>query len=181
MNTDNLARCIETLNRSVKLYNQADVHSLEKDIFAHAIMKGYELVLDLSVRALKNYLILRDPTSREATQLVFKGIFLVASRLGLMSEDEAKRWCLYRRNNRNDAAYYYGNHCIDHLLRLIPEFIDDATKLINLVNQPWAEDPVVATPEPEMTLFNRFLELDNALHMVMTQVDSGSEPLAKSS
>ena len=161
----------------MELYDQAEAHSLEQDIYAHAIMKGYELVLDLASRSLKGFLLEHHPISQEVTQLVFKGIFLAASRLGLMTLDEAMRWFQYRQNNRNDVAYYYGDHRIDQLLQWMPEFIQDAKNLVNLVNENRPIDPAVSQ-QPENLLFTKFLEVDHALHDMIKQADCEQEILA---
>ena len=50
LSTDHLARCIRTLESSLTLYRQAELESIDQEVFRNAIVKGYELAQETSFK-----------------------------------------------------------------------------------------------------------------------------------
>lgn len=128
LNTENLKSCIDTLRQSIVLLIQQKPDSLEYEIFRNATVKGYELTLETAGKLLKKALKPYFANPKEVDQLVFKDIFRHASKHGLLSSDEVKRWFLYR-DNRNNTAHDYGVGFAEETLKLLPTFVDDAQRL----------------------------------------------------
>ena len=133
LNTEHLKRCTATLEQSIVLFNKTEPDSLENEIFRNAIVKSYELVLEMSGKLLKKVLKPFFASSKEVDQLVFKDIFRAASQHGLLSPDEVKRWFKYR-DNRNNTAHDYGVGFAQETLLLIAPFIKDAKHLAEVLD-----------------------------------------------
>ena len=127
-NTDHLTRCINTLKESLILLNKSKPGSIEYEVFRNAIVKGYELTLETSGKLLKKALKPYFSNPQDVDQLPFKDIFRHASKHGLLTIDETKRWFIYR-DNRNNTAHDYGIGFAEETLKLLPSFIDDASRL----------------------------------------------------
>lgn len=128
LNTDHLKRCIETLRQSISLLTKQKPDSIEYEIFRNATIKGYELTLETAGKLLKKALKPYFANPKEVDQLVFKDVFRHASKHGLLSIEEAKRWFTYR-DNRNNTAHDYGFGFAEETLKLLPTFVDDAQRL----------------------------------------------------
>ena len=50
-----------------------------------------------------------------------------------------ERWFAYR-DNRNNTAHDYGENFARETLRLIPDFIDDVTRLAAVLRERYSED-----------------------------------------
>ena len=56
-----------------------------------------------------------------------------------MTIEEVERWFAYR-DNRNNTAHDYGENFARETLRLIPDFIDDVTRLAAVLRERYSED-----------------------------------------
>ena len=128
LNTDHLKRCIDTLKQSLVLLNQSKPDSIEYEVFRNAIVKGYELTLETTGKLLKKALKPYFSNPQDVDQLPFKDIFRYASKHGLLSIEETKRWFAYR-DNRNNTAHDYGIGFAEETMKLLPTFVKDAERL----------------------------------------------------
>ncbi len=128
LNFDNLARCIQTLDRSLQHLEQSEPGSDDYEVYRNAVIKGFELTLETSGKLLRK--VLRDYAANPKTvnDLVFKDLFRQAAQHNLMSLDEVERWFAYR-DSRNDTAHDYGLEFAEKVLKLIKEFLHDARRL----------------------------------------------------
>ncbi len=128
LNFDNLARCIQTLDRSLQHLEQSEPGSDDYEVYWNAVIKGFELTLETSGKLLRK--VLRDYAANPKTvnDLVFKDLFRQAAQHNLMSLDEVERWFAYR-DSRNDTAHDYGLEFAEKVLKLIKEFLHDARRL----------------------------------------------------
>ncbi len=132
LNTEYFERCIATLRLA---YSELSAHPREEilyDIYRAACVKEFEIILEQSGKLLKKLLKPFFPSSREVDQLHFKDIFRHGARHGLISLEEAERWMAYR-DNRNNTAHDYGEGFANETLRLLPHFINDATRLNTVI------------------------------------------------
>jgi len=128
LNLDNLARCIQTLDRSLHHLEQSESGSDDYEVYRNAVIKGFELTLETSGKLLRK--VLRDYVANPKTvnDLVFKDLFRQAAQHNLMNLDEVERWFAYR-DSRNDTAHDYGLEFAEKVLKLIKEFLHDARRL----------------------------------------------------
>ena len=68
LNTEHLKRYIATLEQSLILFNKTKSDSLENEIYRNAIVKSYELVLEMSGQLLKKVLKPFFATPKEVDQ-----------------------------------------------------------------------------------------------------------------
>lgn len=128
LNYDNLARCIQTLDRSLQHLEQSEAGSDDYEVYRNAVIKGFELTLETSGKLLRKVLREYVANPKTVNDLVFKDLFRQAAQHNLMSLDEVERWFAYR-DSRNDTAHDYGVEFAEKVLKLIKEFLTDARKL----------------------------------------------------
>lgn len=134
LNTDYFARCIATLKLANDNLHQHVKDSTMYDIFRAASVKEFEIILEQTGKLLKKIIKPYLASSKQADQLPFKEIFRLAAKHGLISLEESERWLIYR-DNRNDTAHDYGEGFANETLKLLPQFIQDAEKINQLIQQ----------------------------------------------
>ena len=137
-NTDNLQRCIKTLERSLECLHRYDPDSMEYEIYRNAVVKGFELTLETAGKLLRKALKLYFATSKQADRLVYKDIFRMASKHGILDVEEVSRWFLYR-DNRNDMIHDYGIGFAEETLKLMPQFLLDTKRLQTQLDHEFAK------------------------------------------
>ncbi len=134
IDTQFLARCIAALEKAMQRLQQLTASDLEYDIYRSAIVKEFEIILEQSGKLLKKRLQPFFHTNKAADMLYFKDIFRQAGQHRLMDIDEVERWLAYR-DNRNATAHDYGEGLAQHTLPLMPQFIQDAKHLVQILQQ----------------------------------------------
>ena len=133
IDTTFLLRCIEALDKANTLFEKYDVEDIEYDIYRSAIIKEFEIILEQSGKLLKKSLKPYFHTAKAVDRLHFKDIFREAGNHSLLEIEEVQRWCEYR-DNRNSTSHDYGEELANNTLVLIKQFIIDAKKLAEVVN-----------------------------------------------
>ncbi|MBF0341945.1 MAG: nucleotidyltransferase substrate binding protein [Magnetococcales bacterium] len=129
LNFDHMARCIHTLEESlVQLDRCPEANDVLHEIFRNAVIKGFELTLEVSGKLLRKALQEYAGTPGEINKLVFKDVFRRAAFHGLMTLDEVERWFIYR-DSRNNTAHDYGELFANKVLEMIRAFVVDAKRL----------------------------------------------------
>lgn len=139
LNLDHLRRCIETLQRSLRLYQQAEADSIEQEVFRNAIVKSYELTQEISFKLLKKALKAFGHGGRKLEATPIKDILRLAAVHDLLTVEEVERWFRYR-DNRNDTAHDYGEAFARETLTLIPEFLEDVSGLADRLDAKLGKD-----------------------------------------
>lgn len=132
INTEYLNKCVNALERAFSLLENTKV-GVDYDIYRSAVIKEFEISLEQSGKLLKYLLKTYFSKSKEVNRLTFKEIFKYSAKFDLLSEDEVERWCQYR-DSRNDTAHEYGEYLAEKVLPLMPKFIIDVKKIIEIVN-----------------------------------------------
>ncbi|PSB68560.1 nucleotidyltransferase [filamentous cyanobacterium CCP1] len=128
LSTEQLNRCIATLESSLRLLQGVSSHSIEYEVFRNAVIKGFELTLETSGKLLRRALKDFGGNPRQVDQLIYKDLLRQAGKYGLMDTDAIERWFSYR-DNRNTTAHDYGEGFAEETLKILPNFIQDAQKL----------------------------------------------------
>ncbi|MBF0457630.1 MAG: nucleotidyltransferase substrate binding protein [Nitrospirae bacterium] len=128
LRTEHLAGCIRTLEMSLTMLRRVKPETVEFEIFRNAVVKGFELTLEMSVKLLRKALKSYTGSPREVDSWTFKDTLRYAGKHGLMATDAVERWFKYR-DNRNNTAHDYGVGFAEETLALLPGFIDDAASL----------------------------------------------------
>ena len=128
-----LERCIETLEKAYKLLLTASEGSIDYEMYRNSLVKGFELTLEQSGKLLRKRLTPYFATKKAVDQLTFKDLFRYALKHSLLTEDETQRWFKYR-DNRNNTAHDYGKSFAEETLSLIDDFIKDAYKIRDVIN-----------------------------------------------
>lgn len=128
LNTDSFAHCTQTLEASLARLQGAQVGSVDYEVFRNAVVKGFELTLEMAGKLLRKALKAYVATPRLADELTFKDVFRHAARHSLLDAAAVSRWFDYR-DNRNSTAHDYGAGFAEETLTLLPGFLTDARTL----------------------------------------------------
>ncbi len=128
LNTDSLAKCVKTLENALQRLEKVEPGSDDFELYRYAVVKGFELALEISGKLLKKALKPYFGSPKSVDQLVFKDVFRHAAKHGILTLEEVERWYVYR-DNRNDTAHDYGEKFAQETLRLVPLFVTDVKNL----------------------------------------------------
>jgi len=128
LSTDHLQRCIRTLESSLGLLHEAAPDSIDYEVFRNAVVKGFELVLEVSGKLLRKALKAYGGSPKTVDELFYKDVLRHAGKHGLLDPNEIERWFVYR-DNRNNTAHDYGEGFARLTLALMPAFLEDARRI----------------------------------------------------
>ncbi|MBD2721420.1 nucleotidyltransferase substrate binding protein [Hymenobacter armeniacus] len=128
-----LTRCTLALDRAVVLLQQSAPDSVEYELYRSACVKEFEIIIEQTEKLLKKALRPYFASPRQADALVYKDLFRAAAQHGVLSLDATERWLVYR-DNRNTTAHDYGVGFAEGTLKLLPQFVADATALAQLLH-----------------------------------------------
>ena len=128
LNTNNLLRCIQTLQSALDMLNRATADSIDYEVFQNSVVKGFELTLETSGKLLRKALKAYGGSPKAVDELFYKDVLRHAAKHGLLTVEEVERWFAYR-DNRNNTAHDYGEAFAKETLTLMPSFLADARKL----------------------------------------------------
>ncbi len=128
LTTEHLARCIETLEKSLGHLRGVQAGSIDYEIFRNATVKGFELTLETAGKLLRKAVKSYVGNPRSVDELTFKDVFRHAAKHGLLDSAAVERWFSYR-DNRNSTAHDYGEGFAEETLALLPGFITDARRV----------------------------------------------------
>lgn len=134
LNTDHLARCRQTLESSLFMYQRAEGGSIDQEVFRNAIVKGYELAQETAFKLIKKALKAFGHGGKKLEATPVKEILRLAAVHDLMTLDEVERWFAYR-DNRNNTAHDCGEAFAEQTLVLIPQFLDDVARLAETLDK----------------------------------------------
>jgi nucleotidyltransferase substrate binding protein (TIGR01987 family) len=134
LNTNQLRRCMKTLDSSLVFYQKAESDSIEQEVFRNAIIKGYELTQETAFKLLKKALKAYGHGGKKLEATPVKDILRLAAVHDLLTLPEVERWFSYR-DNRNNTAHDYGEQFANETLTLIPAFLEDIATLADVLER----------------------------------------------
>ncbi|MXY45374.1 MAG: nucleotidyltransferase [Chloroflexi bacterium] len=136
LNTDFLFRCIGTLELAFEQMQQHEPGDFINEVFRSACVKEFELISEQSGVLLKKRIRPYFASNRQVDELIFRDIFRYAAKHGLISIDACERWLVYR-TSRNNTAHRYGEDYAEATLELLPQFIEDAKELAQVLAEAY--------------------------------------------
>jgi uncharacterized protein YutE (UPF0331/DUF86 family) len=133
-----LERLLQTLQSATVRLNQTDEASLDYDIYRHAVIKEFELILEMCGKLLRKALKAYGGSPRDVDRLVYNDVFRRCVKHDLLDIELAERWFAYRLN-RNNTAHDYGVEFVQVTLTLLPAFIEDVQTIIKQLNEQFGE------------------------------------------
>ena len=127
-------QCIKSLKLA---YTELSKYKQEDDIytvFRAACIKEFEIILEQSGKLLRKLLKSYYSSPKAVYDLNFKDVFRAAHKFNLIDEKQVLKWLEYR-DNRNITSHDYGEILADNALEIIPEFINDAEILEEILNK----------------------------------------------
>jgi nucleotidyltransferase substrate binding protein (TIGR01987 family) len=128
LRTEHLARCLQTLEKSLEQLKRVPEDSIDYEIYRNAVVKGFELTLETAGKMLRKGIKTYTGNPRTVDELNFKEVFRHAAKHGLLDLAAVQRWFAYR-DNRNNTAHDYGKGFAEETLALMPDFLKDARRL----------------------------------------------------
>lgn len=128
-----LKKCNLALDRAFGNLQNYSKEDIEYEIYRSAVIKEFEIILEQSGKLLKKILRFYFHSNKAVDKLAFKDLFRQAGLHSLMSVEEVERWLNYR-DNRNLTSHDYGEELANQTLILIPQFILDSKKLIEVID-----------------------------------------------
>ncbi len=128
LNTHHFFHSIERLQRSLDYLVQTKQESLDYEVYSYAVIKGFELALEIAGKLLRKTLKLYTGSPKSIDALTYKEVFRKAAQHDLIDKDALLRWFAYR-DNRNNTAHDYGEEFVQETLSLMPNFLQDASTL----------------------------------------------------
>ena len=128
LRTEHLARCLQTLEKSLEQLKRAPEDSIDYEIYRNAAVKGFELTLETAGKLLRKAIKTYTGNPRAVDELTYKDVLRHATRHGLLETAAVERWFAYR-DNRNSTAHDYGKGFAEETLVLMPDFLRDARVL----------------------------------------------------
>ena len=138
LNFDNLARCIQTLSRSLYHLEHSEPDGDDYEVYRNAVIKGFELTLETSGKLHPKVLCEYMANPNAVNSLIFKDVFRQAAHYNFMSLEEVERWFAYR-DNRNNTAHDFGVEFAEKALILIKNFLSDAAQLHQTLSSKQAQ------------------------------------------
>ena len=136
--TTHLERSLQTLEASLKALTKAPPDSIDFEIYRNAVIKGFELTLEVSGNLLRKALKIYGYSAKEIDTWPYKEVFRHATKHGLLSNDLVERWFKYR-DNRNNTSHDYGIAFAEETLTLLPHFLADVQVIINCLNETFSK------------------------------------------
>lgn len=128
-----LQRCIDTLEKSYTMLQNAEEGSIDYELYRNSLVKSFEMTIEQSGKLLRKKITPYFSSKKAADRLTFKDVFRCAHKYSLLTEAETDRWMRYR-DNRNSTAHDYGQSFAEETLILIHDFILDAKKLKEVID-----------------------------------------------
>lgn len=132
LNTEYLTRCIETLEKSYACIESAQEGSIDYEMYRNSLVRSFEITLEQSGKLLRKCLAPYYASKKIVDGFAFKDLFREAHKHSLLTEEEVKRWFMYR-NNRNNTAHDYGKAFAEETLKLMDSFLKDVHHLKEVI------------------------------------------------
>ncbi len=133
IDTTFLRNCIQDLeNVSCQLAELGDTDATRHDLLCAAGVRKYEQALEQSGKLLRKRLAAYFASNLQADRLAFRDLFRHAARHGLLELDSVERWLAYRVSLDNTLKAH-GEYFADTTLKLLPQFIEDAKALADII------------------------------------------------
>lgn len=133
INTEYLQRCIDTLEKSYVMLQASEKDTIDYELYRNSLVKSFEMTIEQSGKLLRKKITPYFASKKSADMLTFKDVFRYAHKHSLLTEEETQRWMKYR-DNRNNTAHDYGQAFAEETLTLIEDFIADAKRLKEVID-----------------------------------------------
>ena len=135
IDTTFLWRCIETLEQALQGFEESTRGDFRfRDIFRAACVKEFELVVAQSGKLLRKRLAGYFSADNHATSPRFREAFRYAAKFDLMETEAVESWFKYQ-DLRNNTAHDYGENYAEATIEILPQFIEDAKTLADLLGR----------------------------------------------
>lgn len=129
LDTSALNKAIHSLARAVEQLRLTPSNEFVRD----SCIQRFEYTYELCGKFLRRYLKITEPSADEIEQMSFPTLIRTASERDLLLNDWSD-WMTYREN-RNITSHTYDEEKADHVLKIVPKFLEEAHYLFNRINE----------------------------------------------
>ena len=126
INTDNLTRCVDTLEAALGGLQREEPGSQMYNVFRGACMNEFQVILELTASLLRRRLRPYFATVSQVNELTFRRVFREVAKAGLISVDECRRWLGYREHR-------YGGEFAEQALEVLPSLVQDGRRIAEVI------------------------------------------------
>ena len=133
IDTTFLQQNLMSFERAYAAYREAERENSENlEFYRNSLIKAFEYTLETCGKLLRKRLAPFFASKRMADALTFKDVFREAHHHGLLDEETAERWTIYR-DHRNRTAHEYGDGIAEKAIRDLNTFMQDVQFLKEII------------------------------------------------
>ncbi len=98
-----------------------------------AVIQAYEFTYELSVKFLRRFLEISEPSAEIIEEMSFPNLIRTASERGLLQSD----WSVWKeyRSMRNITSHTYDQAKAQQVLEIVPRFLEESEFLLNMLQE----------------------------------------------
>ena len=134
ISTTHFERCLQTLTASLEELQASDPDSIKFEIYRNAVIKGFELSLEVCGKLLRRALKAYGGSPKEVDELVYKEVLRRCAKQAILEPALTEKIWFYSTKRQSVADDDYIPF-VQEILPLLPLFITEMSHIANLLQQ----------------------------------------------
>ena len=134
ISTTHLERCLQTLTASLEALQASEPESIEFEIYRNAVIKGFELSLEVCGKLLRRALKAYGGSPKEVDELVYKEVLRRCAKQAILEPALTEKIWVYSTKRQSVADDDYIPF-VQEILPLLPQFITEMSRISTLLQQ----------------------------------------------
>jgi hypothetical protein len=134
ISTTHLERCLQTLTASLQKLQATEPDSIEFEIYRNAVIKGFELSLEVCGKLLRRALKAYGGSPKEVDELVYKEVLRRCAKQAILEPALTEQLWVYSTKRQSVADDDYIPF-VQEILPLLPLFITEMSHIFTLLQQ----------------------------------------------
>ena len=134
ISTTHLERCLQTLTASLEKLQKTEPDSIEFEIYRNAVIKGFELSLEVCGKLLRRALKAYGGSPKEVDELVYKEVLRRCAKQAILEPALTEKLWVYSSKRQSVADDDYIPF-VQEILPLLPLFITEMSHISTLLQQ----------------------------------------------
>jgi hypothetical protein len=134
ISTTHLERCLQTLTASLEELQASEPDSIKFEIYRNAVIKGFELSLEVCGKLLRRALKAYGGSPKEVDELVYKEVLRRCAKQAILEPALTEKLWVYSTKRQSVADDDYIPF-VQEILPLLPLFITEMSQISTLLQQ----------------------------------------------
>jgi len=134
ISTTHLERCLQTLTASLEELQASEPDSIKFEIYRNAVIKGFELSLEVCGKLLRRALKAYGGSPKEVDELVYKEVLRRCAKQAILEPALTEKLWVYSTKGQSVADDDYIPF-VQEILPVLPLFITEMSHISNLLQQ----------------------------------------------